>query len=142
MRNQFVRSQLNNLLLLSLPPSLPPSLPLPFQLLGVSIRADMPIALDLLPCFWKSLKGEILDLSDLREADCITYNLTQKMLEVADCEELDELLCGLLHGRGEEAEGGGGSGMSPPSSGLKFVFTGLDGRERELCPAGRERTIS
>ena len=52
------------------------------QLVGVAIRADVPIALDLLPCFWKSLKGEALSLDDLREADCITYNLTQKMLKV------------------------------------------------------------
>ena len=42
----------------------------------------MPIALDLLPCFWKCLKGEGLILADLKEADCITYNLTQKILEV------------------------------------------------------------
>ena len=55
------------------------------QLLGVAIRADMPISLDLLPSFWKSLKKERLDLSDLREADCITYNLTQKMLDVSVC---------------------------------------------------------
>lgn len=43
----------------------------------------MPISLDLLPSFWKSLKRESLELSDLREADCITYNLTQKMLDVS-----------------------------------------------------------
>ena len=52
------------------------------QLLGVAIRADVPIALELLPCFWKSLKGETLSLEDLQDADCITYNLTQKMLQV------------------------------------------------------------
>ena len=45
----------------------------------------MPISLDLLPSFWESLKKERLDLSDLREADCITYNLTQKMLDVSVC---------------------------------------------------------
>ena len=55
------------------------------QLLGVAIRADMPISLDLLPSFWKSLKKERLELSDLREADCITHNLTQKMLDVSVC---------------------------------------------------------
>ena len=52
------------------------------QLVGVAIRADVPIALDLLPSFWKSLKGETLSLADLKEADCITYHLTQKMLSV------------------------------------------------------------
>jgi len=45
----------------------------------------MPIALDLLPSFWKSLREERLDLRDLQEADCITYNLTQKMLDVRMC---------------------------------------------------------
>ena len=54
------------------------------QLVGVAIRADVPIALDLLPCFWKSLKGEPLSLDDLREADCITYHLTQKLLAVRE----------------------------------------------------------
>lgn len=63
------------------PVTLPCVLHVP-QLLGVAIRADVPIALDLLPCFWKSLKGEPLTMSDLKEADCVTYNLTQKMLEV------------------------------------------------------------
>ena len=53
------------------------------QLVGVAIRADVPIALDLLPCFWKSLKGEPLSLEDLKEADCITYHLTEKMLSVS-----------------------------------------------------------
>ena len=57
------------------------------QLLGVAIRADVPIALDLLPCFWKSLKGETLSLDDLREADCITYNLTKRMLKVCTVHE-------------------------------------------------------
>ena len=52
------------------------------QLVGVAIRADVPIALDLLPCFWKSLKGEPLSLADLRDADCITFHLTEKMLSV------------------------------------------------------------
>ena len=53
------------------------------QLVGVAIRADVPIALDLLPCFWKSLKGEPLLLEDLKEADCITYHLTEKVLSVS-----------------------------------------------------------
>ena len=55
----------------------------------------MPISLDLLPSFWKSLKKESLELSDLREADCITYNLTQKMLDVSVWER------GGVGGRGE-----------------------------------------
>ncbi len=53
------------------------------QLVGVAIRADVPIALDLLPSFWKSLKGQTLSLADLREADCVTYDLTEKILAVS-----------------------------------------------------------
>ena len=52
------------------------------QLVGVAIRADVPMTLDLLPCFWKSLKGTPLSLADLRDTDCITYHLTEKMLSV------------------------------------------------------------
>ena len=52
------------------------------QLLGVSIRADVPIALDLLLCFWKSLKGQDLTLDDLKEADHVTYSLTKDIIEV------------------------------------------------------------
>ena len=74
------------------------------QLLGVAIRADMPISLDLLPSFWKSLKKERLELSALREADCITYNLTQKMLDVSVC------VCEGEEGRGGEGRGGKGRG--------------------------------
>ena len=55
---------------------------LSLQLLGVSIRADVPIALDLLLCFWKSLKGQDLTLDDLKEADHVTYSLTKDIIEV------------------------------------------------------------
>ena len=44
----------------------------------------MPVALDLLPSFWKSLKGQRLGVADLREADCLTFNLTQQMLDVSE----------------------------------------------------------
>lgn len=48
----------------------------------MSLRADVPVALDLLVCFWKSLKGEPLSLVDLKEADSVTYSLTQEIIEV------------------------------------------------------------
>ena len=114
------------------------------QLLGVAIRADMPIALDLLPCFWKSLKSEPLSLSDLKEADCVTYNLTQRMLDSGSPEEFEELVSGLHHGKSigeEEGEEQRGTVVSTHSAGLMFLFTGLDGVEVELCPGGRERTV-
>lgn len=49
------------------------------QLLGIAIRADVPLPLDLLGSFWKSLVGEPLDPEqDLQEADLLTYNYVKK----------------------------------------------------------------
>ncbi|KAM6318191.1 putative E3 ubiquitin-protein ligase HECTD4 isoform 4-T4 [Podargus strigoides] len=49
------------------------------QLLGIAIRADVPLPLDLLPSFWKTLVGEPLDPDlDLQEADILTYNYVKK----------------------------------------------------------------
>ena len=53
------------------------------QLLGVIIRADIPVGLDLMPYFWKALLGKELTLDDLRGADIVTYKLTEKILEVS-----------------------------------------------------------
>ena len=53
------------------------------QLLGVALRADIPLALDLLSSFWKCLVGVALDPDrDLEEADCITYDYIKKLTEV------------------------------------------------------------
>ncbi|XP_023814345.2 putative E3 ubiquitin-protein ligase HECTD4 [Oryzias latipes] len=49
------------------------------QLLGIAIRADVPLPLDLLGSFWKGLVGEPLDPEqDLQEADVLTYNYVKK----------------------------------------------------------------
>ena len=53
------------------------------QLLGVIIRADIPVGLDIMPYFWKVLLGKELTLDDLREADIVTYTLTEKILQVS-----------------------------------------------------------
>ena len=52
------------------------------QLLGVIIRADIPVGLDIMPYFWRALLGKELTLNDLREADIVTYTLTEKILQV------------------------------------------------------------
>lgn len=53
------------------------------QLLGIAIRADLPLPLDLLGSFWKGLVGEALDPeSDFREADLLTYNYIKKFENV------------------------------------------------------------
>lgn len=53
------------------------------QLLGIAIRADVPLPLDLLGSFWKGLVGEALDPeSDFREADLLTYSHIKKFENV------------------------------------------------------------
>lgn len=55
------------------------------QLLGIAIRADVPLPLDLLPSFWKTLVGEPLDPDqDLQEADVLTYNYVKKFESVSE----------------------------------------------------------
>lgn len=55
------------------------------QLLGIAIRADVPLPLDLLGSFWKGLVGESLDMEqDLQEADVLTYNYGKKFENVTD----------------------------------------------------------
>lgn len=55
------------------------------QLLGIAIRADVPLPLDLLPSFWKTLVGEPLDPDiDLQEADILTYNYVKKFENVSN----------------------------------------------------------
>lgn len=62
------------------------------------------------------------------------------LLQCSSEEELEELLSGLVHSRGEEGEGGGGGGTHYPGR-LKFTFVGLDGVEVELCQDGREKNV-
>ena len=51
-----------------------------FQLLGITIRADIPMGLDLSPSFWKSLVGLELDpVTDIKEADPLTYSYMKKI---------------------------------------------------------------
>lgn len=72
------------------------------QLLGIAIRADVPLPLDLLPSFWKTLVGEPLDPDvDLQEADVLTYNYVKKFENVSDfCFLLPPFFSGFpLHAR-------------------------------------------
>lgn len=73
---------------------------------------------------------------DLKEADCITYNLTCKILSAESAEEFQEVVNSLRH------IGGGAGEEFPQQSGsqktLKFVYNTLNGLEVELVPGGRE----
>lgn len=63
------------------------------QLLGIGIRADLPLPLDLLSSFWKVLVGESLDPeADLHEADVLTHNYIKRVENVRAVSALTRLL--------------------------------------------------
>uniref|UniRef100_T1J2Q6 HECT domain-containing protein n=1 Tax=Strigamia maritima TaxID=126957 RepID=T1J2Q6_STRMM len=93
------------------------------QLLGITIRADIPLPLDLLPCVWKSLLSIPIDSdSDLKEADYLTYNFIKKFSLVENMNDMKVLL--------EE--------YNSPT----FLYTTLSGEEVELMPNGRNIPVT
>ncbi|XP_038007858.1 probable E3 ubiquitin-protein ligase HECTD4 isoform X4 [Motacilla alba alba] len=103
------------------------------QLLGIAIRADVPLPLDLLPSFWKTLVGEPLDPDvDLQEADILTYNYVKKFENISDETEL-EALCAEIASQHLAME----SPDCPNKPCCKFTYLSLTGEEVELCPRGR-----
>ncbi len=109
------------------------------QLLGVSVRAGVHIALDFLPCFWKSLKGEPLTIDDLKEADYVTYKLTSDILNSSTPEELQEILG--FQGRArlpmaeEEVDYSSCTGLTRK---VFFTYVDLNGSVVELVSGGKE----
>ena len=87
------------------------------QLLGITMRADIPLGLDLLPVMWKNIVGERLDpTTDLQDADPLTYNYIKKFEVAENEEELSALM---------------------EDSAPRFVYTSLTGDEVDLVPNGR-----
>jgi E3 ubiquitin-protein ligase HECTD4 len=81
-------------------------------LFGLALRSDVPLPLDLLPCFWKSLVGEELDSSDITDADFLTAKRLHALETMKSAEAFAEFI---------QAEGP-----------LTFVATALDGRRVNL----------
>ncbi|GCB74378.1 hypothetical protein scyTo_0003468, partial [Scyliorhinus torazame] len=107
------------------------------QLLGIAIRADVPLPLDLLPTFWKTLVGEPLDQEwDLQEVDILTYNYIKKFETVNNETELEALSAEVTshHLTTESPE-------SPNKPCCKFSYITMTGEEVELCPGGRNITV-
>ncbi|XP_058014322.1 probable E3 ubiquitin-protein ligase HECTD4 isoform X2 [Ahaetulla prasina] len=103
------------------------------QLLGIAIRADVPLPLDLLPSFWKILVGEPLEPDvDLQEADVLTYNYVKKFENLNDETEL-EALCAEIASQHLAME----SPDSPNKPSCKFTYVTMTGEEVELCARGR-----
>ncbi|MBN3309272.1 HECD4 ligase, partial [Amia calva] len=107
------------------------------QLLGIAIRADVPLPLDLLSSFWKGLVGEALDPeADLQDADLLTYNYVKKFESVNDETEL-EGVCAEITSQHHSNE----SPESPNKPCCKFTYITMTGDEIELCPGGRNITV-
>uniref|UniRef100_K7F6L4 HECT domain E3 ubiquitin protein ligase 4 n=1 Tax=Pelodiscus sinensis TaxID=13735 RepID=K7F6L4_PELSI len=103
------------------------------QLLGIAVRADVPLPLDLLASFWKTLVGEPLDPDvDLQEADILTYNYVKKIENINDETEL-EALCAEIASQHLATE----SPDCPNKPCCKFTYLSMTGEEVELCPRGR-----
>ncbi|XP_038229208.1 probable E3 ubiquitin-protein ligase HECTD4 isoform X4 [Dermochelys coriacea] len=103
------------------------------QLLGIAVRADVPLPLDLLSSFWKTLVGEPLDPDvDLQEADILTYNYVKKFENINDETEL-EALCAEIASQHLATE----SPDCPNKPCCKFTYLSMTGEELELCPRGR-----
>ncbi|XP_077165132.1 putative E3 ubiquitin-protein ligase HECTD4 isoform X4 [Paroedura picta] len=103
------------------------------QLLGIAIRADVPLPLDLLPSFWKTLVGEPLEPDlDLQEADILTYNYVKKFENLNDEVEL-EALCAEIASQHLAME----SPDCPNKPSCKFTYLTMTGEEVELCARGR-----
>ncbi|XP_062371736.1 probable E3 ubiquitin-protein ligase HECTD4 isoform X2 [Sardina pilchardus] len=109
------------------------------QLLGIAIRADVPLPLDLLGSFWKGLVGEPLDPdADLQEADLLTYNYVKKFESVTDEAEL-EALCAEIASQNHSS---GESPDSPSRPCCTFTYITMTGEEVELCSGGRHLAVS
>ncbi|KAL3856755.1 hypothetical protein ACJMK2_011476 [Sinanodonta woodiana] len=92
------------------------------QLLGITIRADIPLGLDLMPLFWKSLVSVSLDpVTDLQEADYLTYSYIKK-IEMVESESELQALCADVYPH--------------------FMYPSLAGEEVELIPNGRHVLVS
>ena len=60
--------------------------------IGVSLRANIPLPLDLMSLFWKQLLAESPDDTDLYDVDRIIYNSTQQLIDVETEEGFEALL--------------------------------------------------
>ncbi|KAG5840241.1 hypothetical protein ANANG_G00186730 [Anguilla anguilla] len=108
------------------------------QLLGIAVRADVPLPLDLLGSFWKGLVGEPLDPdADLQEADLLTYNYVKKFESVSEEAEL-EALCAEISSQHHTGE----SPDSPSRPCCTFTYVAMTGEEVELCTGGRNISVT
>ncbi|XP_026795565.1 probable E3 ubiquitin-protein ligase HECTD4 isoform X2 [Pangasianodon hypophthalmus] len=108
------------------------------QLLGIAIRADVPLPLDLQGSFWKGLVGDIPDPeTDLQEADFLTYNYAKKFDNVTDKAEL-EALCIEISSQSHSGE----SPDSPSRPCCTFTYVTMTGEEVELCQGGHNLAVS
>ncbi|XP_063396384.1 probable E3 ubiquitin-protein ligase HECTD4 [Mytilus trossulus] len=91
------------------------------QILGITIRADIPLGLDLLKSLWEAIVSDDEDPStNLQEADPLTYSFMKK-IEMVESESELQALC---------------SDVYP-----QFVYSTLSGEEVELIPNGHKVSV-
>ncbi|XP_041456057.1 probable E3 ubiquitin-protein ligase HECTD4 isoform X4 [Lytechinus variegatus] len=110
------------------------------QLLGIAMRADIPLALDLLPSFWKCLVQEPLDPDqDLAQADSATHKFLQRMDQAQNEEEFSavcsDIVAAYLH---PDQDALSSPGASCAGMNLHFEYPNMMGDLVELCPNGHE----
>jgi len=92
------------------------------QILGISMRAGIPLPLDLMPTFWMSLVNQPFSSWDLaKDFDPVTWNYLEKLQAIKQDEFSDFL-----------------SDHNEP----KFAYSSLGGDYVELCPYGVSRSLN
>lgn len=92
------------------------------QILGISMRAGIPLPLDMMPTFWMALVNQpLVCWTRAKDIDPVTWNYVNTLESLTE-EKFDEFL--------EE------------NNHPKFTFSSLGGNYVELCPEGVSRSLS
>ncbi|XP_033101041.1 probable E3 ubiquitin-protein ligase HECTD4 [Anneissia japonica] len=111
------------------------------QFLGIALRADIPLDLDLMPCFWKGLVGIDMDIdADLKEVDIVTYKYLQDLEKVTNEKDFLSLLAKYSVNENQEVECDEDEEESQYTH--KFTHTTLTGVEVELIDEGHDIRLS
>ncbi|XP_071946536.1 probable E3 ubiquitin-protein ligase HECTD4 isoform X2 [Antedon mediterranea] len=110
------------------------------QFLGIALRADIPLALDFMACFWKGLIGLQIDMeSDFKEVDVVTNKFLQDLEKAANEKDFLSLLTKFSLEENQEME----SDEDEQSRYChKFTHTTLMGVEVELIEGGSDINLS
>lgn len=92
------------------------------QILGMALRAAIPLQLNLMPTFWKSILGEEFDEKAIERFDVITHSFIKDLEKEQTTGEFETFL--------------------EDNQYPKFVYPSLNGEEVELCPNGENTYLT